>query len=75
VRKPKLRIPETPQLARARARRDACDVGKYGWRPSRHDLANLRASKRDPIAYLVMIRAWRSAGFKIEAIRRLAGRN
>ena len=65
----------TPEFARSRARRDATSVGIYGWRPSKHDLANLRASTRDPIAYRIMMRAWRTAGFRARAVRKLAGRS
>jgi len=59
---------------RSRARRDAHGVGQYGWRPSKQDLTNLRMSTRDAIAYLIMLRAWRLAGFRVAAIRRLAKR-
>jgi len=71
----KLQVQITPEFMRSRARRDAAGVGAYGWRPTPHDLANLRASTRDPIAYREMLRAWvRSAGFSIAAVRRLARR-
>jgi hypothetical protein len=72
--KRKLHVHETPEFLRSRARRDASCVGQYGWRPTKSDLANLRASKQDAIAYRTMARAWRSAGFKIAAISKLAGR-
>jgi len=58
----------------SRARRDAAGVGAYGWRPTAHELANLRASTGDPIAYRTLLRAWSNAGFKTRAIQRLAGR-
>jgi len=64
----------TPEFMQSRARRDAAGVGAYGWRPTAHELANLRASTRDPLAYRTMLRAWRSAGFSTAAIRRLARR-
>jgi hypothetical protein len=56
------------------ASREARRVAKYGWRPSKRNLAQLKASTRDAVAYRTMLRAWRSAGFKTGAIRRLAGR-
>jgi hypothetical protein len=74
MKKAKLHTRETPELLRSRARRDAHHVGRFKWRPSKQELANLRASTRDAIAYRIMARAWRSAGFKIAAIRRLANR-
>jgi hypothetical protein len=69
-----LHIRVTPEFLRSHARRDASYIGQFGWRPSKHDVANLRTSLRDPIAYRTMLRAWRSAGFRIQAIRRLAKR-
>jgi hypothetical protein len=68
------RTPVTPEYLRSLAQREARFIGKYGWRPSRKDLALLRTSKRDVVAYRTMLRAWRSAGFKTGAIQRLAGR-
>jgi len=59
---------------RSRARRDASGVGAFGWRPTAHELANLRASTRDAIAYRTMLRAWRAAGFSLTTIKRIAGR-
>jgi hypothetical protein len=72
-RKPHLR--ETPEYLRSLARREASYIGQYGWRPSRKDLSQLRLSTRDAIAYRTLMRAWRAAGFKAGAVRRLAGRN
>jgi hypothetical protein len=74
MRRKQLKLPMTPEFLRSRAQRDASNVERCGWRPSEHDLANLRASTRDAIAYRTMLRAWRAAGFKTRAIRRLAGR-
>jgi len=64
----------TAEFMQSRARRDAAGVGAFGWRPTAHELANLRASTADPIAYKIMLGAWRSTGFSIAAIRRLAQR-
>jgi hypothetical protein len=74
MRRKQLKIPVTPEFLRSVALRDAAGVGAYGWRPTAHELANLRASTRDAIAYRIMLRAWRSAGFSTAAIRRLAQR-
>jgi len=74
MRRKQFQIPMTPEFLRSRARRDASNVGRCGWRPTAHDLANLRASTRDAIAYREMLRAWRAAGFRVRAIRKLAGR-
>jgi len=71
----KVHVRATPEFLRSRARRDAMHIGQYRWRPTKHDLANLKASTKDPFAYLTMLRAWRLAGFKVDAIRRLANRN
>jgi len=73
-RRRQLPIRVTPEFARSRARRDASGIGRCGWRPSNADLANLRASTRDARAYLTLARAWRSAGFSLTAIKRIAGR-
>jgi len=74
MRRRKLQVRITPEFMRSRARRDAVGVGEHGWRPTAHELANLRASTRDAVAYRTMARAWHSAGFKVAAIRRLARR-
>jgi DNA-binding transcriptional MerR regulator len=74
MRRKQLKIPMTPEFLRSRAQRDASGIGRFGWRPSRQDLENLRASTRDAIAYRKMLRAWRSVGFSTAAIRRLAER-
>src|SRR5262249_36705258 len=74
MRRKQLKLPATPEFLRSRAQRDASGIGRFGWRPSNQDLANLRASTRDTIAYRTMMRAWHSAGFKVAAIRRLARR-
>ena len=52
----------------------ALRIGQCRWRPTKHDLANLKASTKDPFAYLTMLRAWRLAGFKVNAICQLANR-
>ena len=70
----RLQVQISAEFMQSRARRDAAGVGAYGWRPTAHELANLRASTGDPIAYRILLRAWRSAGFSTAAIRRLAQR-
>ena len=70
----KLHFPKTPEYLRSSARRAADQIVKYGWRPNQRDLAELRASTRDSRAYRTMLRAWKRAGFKVVAIKRLAGR-
>jgi len=47
----------------------------YGWRPRPHDLVQLRQSTNDAVAYRTLFRGWRKAGFKVHAIRKLAGRS
>jgi len=68
----KLRV--TPELLQAGAAREAPRIGTYGWRPRPHDLVQLRQSTGDPLAYRTLFRGWRKAGFKVHAIRKLAGR-
>ena len=75
MRKSKLRIQVTPELLQVGAAREAPRIGAYGWRPRPHDLTQLRQSTGDPIAYRVLFRGWRKAGFRTQAIRKLAGRN
>jgi hypothetical protein len=72
--KTKMRIQETPEFLRVLACREARYVRRLGWRPTKRDLAQLRASTRDAIAYRTMMRAWRFSGFKVRTIQRLAGR-
>src|SRR5262249_48860706 len=71
-RKPHVR--QTPELLRYRARREAQEIVQYGWRPSKRSISQLKASTRDAIAYRILMRAWRGAGFKARTIQRLAGR-
>ena len=68
------RIPLTPELLQTQAVRAAPRIGAFGWRPNSNDLAELRASTQDAVAYRICARAWRRAGFRIGAIRKLAGR-
>jgi len=56
------------------AQRAAAEIGSYGWRPDNHDIQQLRFSIRHAPAYLILSRAWRRAGFKATAVRKLAGR-
>jgi hypothetical protein len=72
--KTKLRVPQTPEYLRNKALREAPRISAFGWRPTNHDLEQLRDSTQDAIAYRSYLRAWRGAGFKTIAIKRLAGR-
>ena len=72
--KRKLHVRETPEHLRGLARRGAARIKLHGWRPSRRDLAELRRSTRDALAYKIYLRAWRAAGFPLRATRKLAGR-
>ena len=74
MKKSKLRVPVTPEFLRSSSALEAPRIGQYGWRPSQHDLAQLRQSTRDPVAYRTMVRAWRTTGFRVRAIRKFAGR-
>jgi surfactin synthase thioesterase subunit len=71
----KLHVPPTPEFLRGIANREARRIGQYGWRPTQEDLAQLRSSTGDTIAYRVTMRAWRKAGFRVRALRKLAGRS
>jgi hypothetical protein len=62
------------EFLRSSARREACRIVRHGWRPSKQDLAQLKTSKGDAIAYRTLLRAWRAAGFPVKTIRKLAGR-
>jgi hypothetical protein len=73
-RKQKLQVRVTPEYLRSLALREAQYIGRVGWRPSRKAISDLKASTRDPIAYLAMLRGWRRAGFPLTAIKRIAGR-
>jgi hypothetical protein len=70
----KLQTRQTPEFLRSAARRDAPRIKLCGWRPSRRDVRQLKDSRRDALAYLVLARAWRAAGFPLTAIKRIAGR-
>jgi hypothetical protein len=74
-RKQKFHISPAPELLRAIASRVAPSIGSYGWRPTQADLAQLRASTGDVVAYRTTMRAWRAAGFRVRAIQKLAGRS
>jgi hypothetical protein len=64
----------TPETLRNAAARNAGEVVRFGWRPRAEDLALLRNSTQDAVAYKICARAWKRAGFKAVAIKRLAGR-
>jgi hypothetical protein len=70
----RLDVRATPEYLRSLARREAQYIGRYGWRPSKKDIQQLRGSRRDARAYLTLARAWRAAGFPLTAIKRIAGR-
>jgi len=70
----KLRIRPTPELLRVSAARATRRLGEYGWRPTPHDLVQLRQSTNDARAYRILFRGWRKAGFKVRAVKKLAGR-
>jgi hypothetical protein len=74
-RKRKFHVPPTPEFLCVVANREARRIGQYGWRPTQADLAQLRASTGDAIAYRTTMRAWRAAGFRVRAIQKLAGRS
>jgi hypothetical protein len=73
-RQRKFRVPPTPEFLCVVAKREAPRIGSYGWRPTQADLAQLRASTGDAVAYRTTMRAWRAAGFRVRAIKKLAGR-
>ena len=58
----------------ANARRAAAEIVRHGWRPDGREVQRLRHSTKHPPAYLILCRAWRRAGFKAAAVRKLAGR-
>jgi hypothetical protein len=70
----RLQVRITPEFLRSLARREAQYIGRYGWRPSRKDIRQLKDSRRDARAYLTLVRAWHTAGFPLTAIKRIAGR-
>jgi hypothetical protein len=61
-------------LLRLHAQRQAQQIGRHGWRPHKDDLRDLRESLKDARAYRTLARAWRQVGFKVAAVRKLAGR-
>jgi hypothetical protein len=56
----------------ARAKRDAADIVRIGWRPQPYDLVQLRGSTEYPEAYSILECAWHKAGFPIAAIKKIA---
>ena len=69
-RQRKFQVLWTPEVLRIVANRAAPRIGAYGWRPTQQDLAGLRASASDAIAYRATARAWRKAGFKVRGRHR-----
>jgi hypothetical protein len=62
------------ELLIANARRAAAEIVRHGWRPDGREVQRLRFSTKHAPAYLILGRAWRRAGFKATAVRKLAGR-
>jgi hypothetical protein len=62
------------ELLVATARRAAAEIVRYGWRPDGSEVRRLRFSTTHALAYRILARAWRKAGFKLAAVRKLAGR-
>ena len=62
------------ELLIADARRAATNIIRFGWRPNSFEVRRLRFSTRHAPAYAILCRAWRKAGFKLAAVRKLAGR-
>ena len=58
----------------ADARRAAAEMARCGWRPNGLAVQRLRLSTKHAPAYAILLRAWKRAGFKLAAVRRLAGR-
>ena len=58
----------------ADARRAAAEIVRCGWRPNGLAVQRLRLSTKHAPAYRILARAWRRAGFKAAAVRKLAGR-
>jgi|AmaraimetFIIA100_FD_contig_41_4231513_length_1074_multi_6_in_0_out_0_2 hypothetical protein len=73
-RKQKFHIPPTPEFLRDVANRAARRISSFGWRPSRQDIAELKACTGDATAYKIALRGWRAGGFRMRAVRKLAGR-
>src|SRR5262245_42828263 len=71
VRMRKMKVRETPELLYSAAVRAANGIRRYGWRPSRADLAQLKHSTRDARAHRTLVKAWRSAGFRLAGVMRL----
>jgi hypothetical protein len=62
------------ELLIANARRAAAEIVRHGWRPDGREVQRLRHSTKHAPSYAVLSRAWRRAGFKAAAVRKLAGR-
>jgi len=58
----------------ANARRAAAEIVRHGWRPDGREVQRLRHSTKHAPAYLILGRAWQRCGFKLAAVRKLAGR-
>ena len=62
------------ELLIANARRAAAEIVRYGWRPNAREVQRLRLNTEYAPAYAILIRAWSANGFRIAAVRKLAGR-
>jgi hypothetical protein len=62
------------ELLIAEARRAATEIARYGWRPNAREVQRLRLSTKHAPAYAILCRAWRAGGFRLAAVRKLAGR-
>ena len=66
--------PTNTDLLIADARRAATNIIRLGWRPNSFEVQRLRFSTQYAPAYAILCRAWRKAGFRLAAVRKLAGR-
>jgi hypothetical protein len=66
--------PTNTDLLICDARRAATNTIRFGWRPNSFEVERLRFSTRHAPAYAILCRAWRKAGFRLAAVRKLAGR-
>jgi hypothetical protein len=66
--------PAQAEILIADARRAAAEITRWGWRPKDFDVQRLRNSTAHAPAYLILLRAWKRAGFKLSFVRKVAGR-
>jgi hypothetical protein len=75
MKRQRFHVPLTPEFLRDVASHETRRIGSYGWRPTPQDIAELRASTGDAVAYRTALRSWRRGGFKVRAAKKLAGRS